>query len=83
MTGEVKKIHQIKVSSNGNLYRRIEFLLDNGNWAKTDICPDYRNYKNWAGVLQHGEGITVSGLRIRRTHEVDGDSTPTLITNSL
>ena len=79
MTGEVKKIHPIKVSSNGNLYRRLEYILENDNWAKTDICPVYRNYKNWAGGRCAGEGITISGLRMRRTHEVDGDSTPTII----
>ena len=79
MTAEIRKIHPIKVSTNGNLYRRIEFILDGYEWARTDICPDYRNYKNWAGVLCAGEGITVWGLRMRRTHEVDGDSTPTII----
>ena len=67
------------MTHHANEFIRLTFKLENDKWAKTDVCPDYRNYKNWAGVLCAGEGITVSGLRMRRTHEVDGDSTPTII----
>ena len=78
MIGKIIKIHPLKVSRNNNIFRRIEFELEDGNWAKTDICPDYRNYKNWTCVLNSKDalGEEYGGLKLRRKGEVDGDSKP-------
>lgn len=74
MIGIVTKIHEKKVSRNGNDYIRVEFDLDNGQWAKTDLCPDFRNYKNWLPVLVNGVGTKVYDLEMRRINEVNADS---------
>ena len=78
MIGKIIKIHPLKVSRNNNIFRRIEFELENGDWAKTDICPDFRNYKNWTQILTSKEpiGEEYAGLKLRKSGEVDGDSKP-------
>lgn len=74
--GTVRKIHPNKYSRNGNIFTRIEFIMDNGTWAKTDVCPDYRNYVRWVKVIQSGVGTQVDNLTMRNKSEVNGDSFP-------
>lgn len=77
MKGTITKIHEMKHSRNGNLFFRVEFKLDNGDWAKSDICPDFRNYQRWADLLK--VGMALDDLDLRRPGEVNADSYPRAI----
>lgn len=81
MRATISKIHPIKKSKNGNAFIRIEFKLENGRWAKTDICPDFRNYQRWDNVLRVGNDLT--GIKLKRDNEVDADSFPELFDGSI
>lgn len=74
MKGTITKIHPLKESRNRNSYIRIEFELEDGKWAKTDVCPDFRNFARWKPILAAGIGVEVSGLTIRNKSEVNADS---------
>lgn len=75
----VKKIHPNKFSRNGNVFTRIEFIMSDNSWAKTDVCPDYRNYKGWVPVLEAGVGTEIDNLKMRNKSEVNADSSPVII----
>lgn len=80
MKAIVTKIHNKKQSVNGDTsFIRLEFRLDNGMWAKTDICSKYRNFNNWAKVVTCGVGVSVGNLTLRRDGEVDADSYVTIL----
>jgi hypothetical protein len=55
-------------------YYRVTFRLEDGSWAKTDLCPTFRNYARWKPLLRVGQGL--DGLKLRRPGEIDGDSRP-------
>lgn len=74
MKGTIIKIHPIKHSRNGNAFIRIEFQMEDGRWAKTDICPDYRNYQRWKDYLT--VGLSLDGLELKKTGFVNADSFP-------
>lgn len=74
MKGIITKIHPLRESRNKNSYIRIEFELEDGRWAKTDVCPDFRNFARWKGILAVGVGASVGGLAIRNKSEVNADS---------
>lgn len=78
MKAKVTKIHPNKFSRNGNMFTRIEFQLQDKSWAKTDVCPDYRNYKGWVPVLESGVGTEISNLKMRNKSEVNADSSPVI-----
>ena len=78
MRGNITKIHRIKRSRNGNAFIRVTFKLENGDWAKTDLCPDYRNYQRWVPLLV--EGLDLDGLVMKSKNEVDADSYPRKLT---
>lgn len=79
MKATIKKIHPDKYSRNGNTFTRIEFMTDDGEWFKTDVCPDYRNYRRWEKILEAGIGTYVDGLEVRKKSEVNADSFPKII----
>lgn len=83
MTGEVLEIHAPKLSRNGNTFIRITFNLSNGKWAKTDVCPNYRNYKRWKPVIEAGKGTFIRGLIVRGDSEVNADSFPEITTKAI
>ena len=75
MKGKIIKIHPLKSSRTEKSFIRVEFLLDNGEWAKTDLVPSYRNYARWKPFM--GIDVFVDNLKLRRKGEVDADSYPT------
>lgn len=79
MKGSIIKIHPMKNSRNGNRFIRVEFRMEDKSWAKTDICPDYRNYARWKDLLR--SGVTLTGLNKKRDNEVDADSFPQLFSS--
>ena len=83
MTGEVLQIHEPKISRNGNTFIRITFTLANGEWAKTDVCPNYRNYKRWKPVIEAGKGTFIRGLIVRSNGEINADSFPEITTKAI
>lgn len=76
MRGTVIKIHPIKYSRTEGAFTRIEFKLEDGSWAKTDIVSKYRNYSRWQPIIKAGAETALDGLMLRKQGEVDGDSYP-------
>jgi len=77
MTGEIIKILPFKKSRNEDVcYLRVEFKLENGKWAKTDLVPSFRNYWRWKRVARLGN--IVRNLRMKDEMTVDADSYPQL-----
>ena len=72
MNATISKIHPLKRSRNGNSFIRVEFQMEDGAWATTDLCPSYRNYNRWHSLLQVGRQLT--GLSMRGKSKVDADS---------
>lgn len=79
MKATITKIHPNKYSVHGNMFTRIEFKLADGTWAKTDVCPDYRNYKGWQPVLVSGVGTELDNLKMRNKTEINADSSPVIL----
>lgn len=74
---EIIKILQTKQSRNGNAYLRVEFLDEAGKFWKTDLCPDYRNWRQWKNLLKVGNHL--GNLRKKDENTIDADSMPILI----
>lgn len=78
MRGIITKIDPIKKSFNGQYtFQRIRFKLEDGKFAKTDLCPTFRNYRNWKPIIDQGVGTEIQGLRIKggvRVKTIDADS---------
>jgi len=72
--GKIIKIHPPTRSRNGNIFKRIEFKMENGDWAKTDICPDYRNAVRWQKALDKGVGTVCKNLEMRDSKTINADS---------
>lgn len=77
MIAEITKILPAEKSANGNNYVRVMFRLDGGGFAKTDLCPDYRNFKRWRTALKVGNRL--GNLIMRKSDCIDADSWPIVI----
>ena len=84
MQGEITRIDVLKKSySSSDSFKRVYFKLkdkDGDKFAKTDIVPTFRNYKNWQSFLK--VGIIIGGLKLRskgKVVTVDADCKPYLI----
>lgn len=74
MKGEIIKIHPLKYGRDGEPFYRVEFTLEDGGWAKTDLCTNYRNWKHWQWLLKKGQQLT--NLELRRPGEINADCMP-------
>lgn len=77
MKAKITKIDPLKSSRAEKAYMRIYFTLEDGSWAKTDVVPSYRNYKNWKFPIElfnKGEEVFIDGIHMRAKQEVDADS---------
>ena len=74
--GTLTKILSLKYG-NGTEYRRVTFKLADGSWAKTDICPKFRNYAAWRSLLKVGN--ILANLELRDPRTVNADSHPRLV----
>ena len=77
MKAKIIKIDPLKMSRAEKAYRRVYFTLEDGSWAKTDIVPVYRNFKNWKRLIdlfEAGAVVFIEGIEIRKKGEVDADS---------
>ena len=74
MYGTVLKVHAPKVGRNGIVFITVEFSMEDGSWAKTSICPTFRNFDKWKDIMI--VGMKLKNLRIRKPKEVDADSMP-------
>ena len=74
MTGEIIKILPYKKSKNGGTYLRVEFKMEDGGWAKTDLVPGFRNYWRWKRVMRVGN--VLRNLKMRDAITIDADSWP-------
>lgn len=77
----------MKMSRNSNRFIRIDFVLQDGRFAKTDVCPDYRNYPRWQRIIALGAGTALDGLQIKKEGpkliEINADSYPTVLSKPL
>ena len=84
MKAVITKIHHPKKSFNGGyVFQRIDMKLEDGKWAKTDICPSFRNYKIWKPLIDMGVGTEIKGVRVKggvRVMTIDADSDVSLYT---
>lgn len=77
MKAKITKIDHLKGSRTEAAFRRVYFQLEDGSWAKTDVVPKYRNFKNWKfpiELFEKGEEVFLDGIQLRRKQEVDADS---------
>ena len=74
MRGTISRILLLKRSRNGNSYIRVSFKMEDGSFAETNICPDFRNYGRWKNLLIVGKDL--EGLIIKGKGAVDADSFP-------
>ena len=79
MRATLIKTHPINASRAEGAFIRIEFQLEDGSWAKTDVVTRYRNYARWKPIIEKGKGTTLGGLTLRRNGEVDADSFPIVL----
>jgi hypothetical protein len=77
MIAEIIKILSPTQSRNGNAYIRVEFKDELGNWLKTDLCYDYRNWSRWKKLLKVGNRLF--NLRQKDSQTIDADSYPHLL----
>lgn len=76
MKGTLVRILPLTLSRSEGAYYRLEFKLENGEWAATDIVTKYRNYSRWAPIIKLGVGTTLENLELKASNKVDGDSYP-------
>lgn len=77
MRGTITKIDPVKRSQNGNGYIRLHFKTQIGQWSKTDVCPDYRNYNIWKPFMI--VGTELDNLKMKDRITIDADSKPILV----
>ena len=77
MKGTISKINPIKYSRNGNSYIRVEFKLEDGAWACSDIFPGYRNYSRWKPLMIVGTDL--DKLELIKAGKVNADSYPVAV----
>lgn len=81
MKATITKIHPPKSSDNNDTtFIRVEFKLEDGSWAKTDICKQYRNYERWVDIIQAGVGTVLNNLEFKGSGKmIDADSEVELV----
>lgn len=77
--GTITRI-DLKKMGNGAEFKRLCFEMDDGSWAKTDLCPTYRNWPRWRDLLAIGNEL--GELMMKDKSTVDADSHPVLIKRS-
>lgn len=76
MKGTITSIHPRKYG-NGTDYYRVTFAMDSEKndgstfWAKTDLCPAYRNFAHWRDYMKVGARFCNLVLRAKDTVEAD------------
>jgi hypothetical protein len=75
MTGRITAIHEVKMG-NGAFFQRVIFDIQ-GKWAKTDVCPNFSNYKFWDGKLKIGN--VLDNLQYRDDQTINADVAPVFL----
>jgi hypothetical protein len=79
MKGTITRIDKEKWG-NGADFIRLTFELEGRVFAKTDLCPTYRNFPRWEKLLRLGnilDGLTT--IKKGKVTTVDADSHPRLV----
>ncbi len=83
MIAKLLKISPPRLSRNGlNEYIRVYFETEKGEFAMTDICPAYRNYRNWQEILRAGAGTLIENFEMFGNH-INADSRPRIVEKTL
>ena len=82
MKGEITKISENKSSYNNDvMFKRVQFRLEDGSWAKTDLVTTFRNFERWRGILERGVGAQLDGLEFKNGNAktINADCSPILL----
>ncbi len=83
MIAKLLKISPPHLSRNGlTEYIRVYFETEKGEFAMTDICPTFRNYRNWREILQSGAGTLIEGFEMFG-NRINADSRPRIVEKTL
>jgi len=82
MRGRVTQVMDVKPARGAGVkhyarkFIRVTFKLEDGSWAKTDVCPEFRNYRYWKPILRAGVDTVLVGLNYRdkSKSEINADS---------
>ena len=76
MTALLSKIHPPKVSKNGGMYYKLEFITKPENeWTYTYISPTNYNFDRWKNIIEGSQAIMLQGLEYKEgTKIIDADS---------
>jgi len=76
MIGKIITILPVKMG-NGAEYIRLGFEMQDGSWAKTDLCPTFNNYRHWKSFLVIGN--VLGGLEYRGRQTINADCRPNFL----
>lgn len=80
MKAELIKIHQQKNSYNNDVkFIRLNFKLEDGTFAMTDVVPTFRNFSMWKPIIAKGVGAKINGITLINPKKVNADSSVYLI----
>jgi len=74
MKGSIIKILPKRFSRNGGTFTRVNFKMEDGSFAQTDLVDSYRNVARWRNLLR--VGINLDGLLLKGKNKVNADSFP-------
>lgn len=87
LKAKITKIDEGKYSRTENIYYRIRFRLETGEFAMTDVVPTYRNFAYWKPVIAAGPGTTIGGVFLKeggwKPLKVNSDSQVFIIQETL
>lgn len=82
MKAKLTKISHRKMSYNGDVdYYRLNFQLEDGSFAQTDVVPSYRNYAWWEPIVMAGVGTVIDHVMLRpslKAKKIDADCQPVI-----
>jgi len=58
-------------------------MLSNGSYARTNLVPTFRNFKNWKEIIKYGKGTIVDNIELKGDILIDADSKPRIILKPL
>jgi hypothetical protein len=56
MKATITKIDTLK-RGNGEIFQRVYFKTERGEFAVTDLCPNFRNFARWRPLLEIGNEL--------------------------
>lgn len=75
MKAKLTKIFEPRESHNpGDVYIRLQFMLEDGEFAQVDAVTRFSNFEQWGRLIKAGVGTWIDGVRLVRPKLIDGNS---------